>query len=248
MALVRIGREIRDWVLDPARCGDRRAVSTHVYRSDLNWADEGSHYVSGLMVHDYVADKLPGSPIAYATRYYIHYPKVGIGHWPPLYYLVEAGGFFLTGPSIRAALFLEAVFAAGVAATVGWVVYRIGGRIGGWIPAVAASLATLAAPEVFLGMQGDMLDIPIALMALLAMLAWARFLFDEDAMVRRLRPSRVSGNNDKGQRRCPRSGASVFDSSIEPIPIVAQLAVLAARADHRSVDRALVFADLQNYG
>lgn len=153
---------------------------THVYRSDLNWADEGSHYVSGLMVHDYVADKLPGSPIAYATRYYIHYPKVGIGHWPPLYYLVEAAGFFLTGPSIRTALFLEAVFAAGVAATVGWVVYRIGGRIGGWIPAVAASLATLAAPKVFLGMQGDMLDVPIALMTLLAMLAWARFLFDED--------------------------------------------------------------------
>ncbi len=45
---------------------------------------------------------------------------------------------------------------------------------------MAASLATLAAPEVFLGMQGDMLDVPIAFMALLAMLAWARFLFDED--------------------------------------------------------------------
>ena len=34
---------------------------THVYRSDLNWADEGSHYVSGLMVHDYVADSSPAA-------------------------------------------------------------------------------------------------------------------------------------------------------------------------------------------
>lgn len=153
---------------------------THVYRSDLNWADEGSHYVSGLMVHDYIADGFPGSPIGYAARYYTHFPKVGIGHWPPLYYLVEAVGFFLTGPSIRTALFLEAVFAAAAAAIVGAVVGRLGGRSFGWVAAGAASLATLAAPEVFLGMQGDMLDVPITFAALLAMLAWARFLFDED--------------------------------------------------------------------
>jgi Dolichyl-phosphate-mannose-protein mannosyltransferase len=153
---------------------------THVYRSDLNWADEGSHYVSGLMVHDYIADGVPGNPIGYAARYYTHFPKVGIGHWPPLYYVIEAAWFFLTGPGIRTALFLEAVFAAGVAAIVGAVVGRLGGRSFGWIAAVAASLATLAAPEMFLGMQGNMLDVPLAFVALLAMLAWARFLFDED--------------------------------------------------------------------
>ncbi len=221
---------------------------THVYRSDLNWADEGSHYVSGLMVHDYIADGFPGGPIGYAARYYVHFPKVGIGHWPPLYYLIEAAGFFLTGPSIRTALFLEALFAAGVAATVGWVVYRTGGRIGGWIPAVAASLATLAAPEVFLGMQGDMLDVPIAFMALLAMLAWARFLFNEDwrwSVVFALAASAAIMIKGNGVALALVPPFSIV--LLNSVPIAAQLAVLAARDYRRSVDSSLVFSDLQDY-
>lgn len=147
---------------------------TGVYHSDLDWPDEGSHYVNGLMVHDYLADGIWQNPIDYAIKYYIHFPKVGIGHWPPLYYFIEGFYFIIAGRSIHAALLLEAIFTAGIAVTVGCVV----GRIGGWAAAVVTSLATLAAPEIFLGMQGDMLDAPIAFATLLAALAWARFLFE----------------------------------------------------------------------
>ena len=38
------------------------------------------------MVHDYLERGLPGDPRAFAEQYYIHYPKVGIGQWPPVYY------------------------------------------------------------------------------------------------------------------------------------------------------------------
>jgi Dolichyl-phosphate-mannose-protein mannosyltransferase len=148
---------------------------THAYQSDLSWSDEGSHYVSGLMIHDYIAGKFPSDPLTYATQYYIHFPRVGIGHWPPLYYALEAVVFLAVGPSIKAALLLEAAFAAAVAVTVGVVVGRLGGRVAAW----AASITTLAAPEILLGTQGVMLDVPIAFMALLAMLAWALFLFEE---------------------------------------------------------------------
>lgn len=149
---------------------------TGVYDSDLSQSpDEGCHYINGLLIHDYVADGLPGSPLRYALQYYVHYPRVTIGHWPPFFYLVQAALYFITGPSIHAALFLQAVIGAGTAAAIGWVI----SRLGGWLPGLLASVATLAAPEIFVGMQSVMLDVPITLLTCLAMLAWARFLLDE---------------------------------------------------------------------
>src|SRR5271170_3607356 len=47
------------------------------------YADESSHYLSGLMVRDYVARGLPASPLVFATTYYTHMPFVAIGYWPP---------------------------------------------------------------------------------------------------------------------------------------------------------------------
>src|SRR5688572_30561514 len=34
-------------------------------------ADEAAHYVTALMIRDYVADGMPASPVAYAERYYL---------------------------------------------------------------------------------------------------------------------------------------------------------------------------------
>src|SRR5437899_10449358 len=131
---------------------------TGVYGSDLSqWPDEGAHYINGLLIHDYVVDGLPGSPLGYALQYYVHYPRVTIGHWPPLYYVVQALLYFMTGPSTQAALFLQAVFGAGVATVIGWVI----SRFAGWIVGALAGLATLAAPQIFIGMQGVMLDVAI---------------------------------------------------------------------------------------
>src|SRR5215211_7034866 len=51
--------------------------------------DEAAHYVTGLMLRDYVASGLPGNPMAYAKTYYDHYPKVAIGNWPPGFYAIQ---------------------------------------------------------------------------------------------------------------------------------------------------------------
>ncbi len=56
------------------------------------YPDEPSHYVTGLMVRDYIAGGFPAPPFQYATDYYSHYPKIGIGHWPPVFYLSKPGG------------------------------------------------------------------------------------------------------------------------------------------------------------
>jgi Dolichyl-phosphate-mannose-protein mannosyltransferase len=149
---------------------------TGVYQNDLSQlSDEGCHYINGLLIHDYLADGLPGNPLQYALQYYVHYPRVTIGHWPPFFYLVQAGLYFIIGPGTGAALLLQAILGAGTAASVGCVV----GRFGGWVAGLLASVATLAAPEIFAGMQSVMLDVPIALLTCLAMLAWARFLLEE---------------------------------------------------------------------
>jgi hypothetical protein len=118
---------------------------TDVYSSDLSqFSDAGPHYTNGLLIHDYMVDGFPGSPLGYAIEYNVHYPRVTIGHWPPLYYMVQAAVYFVTGPSIQAALFLQAVFASAVASIVGWVI----SRFARWTVALLASLTTLVAPEL----------------------------------------------------------------------------------------------------
>ena len=83
------------------------------YRAEwTSSADEPAHYVTGLMVRDYLAQGLPGGPLAYAQRYYDHYPKVGFGHWPPVFYLVQAGWTLLFGVSRPSLIALMAVITA----------------------------------------------------------------------------------------------------------------------------------------
>ena len=60
--------------------------------------DEAAHYVTGLMIHDYVAAGLPGNPMTFALEYYDHYPKVALGNWPPLFYVLQAGWTLLFTP------------------------------------------------------------------------------------------------------------------------------------------------------
>ncbi|HEY2343551.1 MAG TPA: glycosyltransferase family 39 protein [Chthoniobacteraceae bacterium] len=68
--------------------------------------DEAAHYVTGLMFHDYFVAVAkwakgrvtrngldapwPGTPLQYGNAYYAHYPKIGLGVWPPVFYLVQS--------------------------------------------------------------------------------------------------------------------------------------------------------------
>lgn len=89
-----------------------------VYSADFDatGGDEAAHFVTGLMIRDYAAGALGSSPVQFAERFYLSYPKVAFGIWPPLFHLLEGLWFLVCGPSRFTALLLVALLAAGVAA------------------------------------------------------------------------------------------------------------------------------------
>jgi hypothetical protein len=145
----------------------------NAYRSE--WSgdpDEPAHYVTGLMVHDYIADGLPAPPMAYASRYYAFYPKVALGHWPPLFYVMQAGWTLFFGTSRISLLLLMATLSA-LWLTAGYLL------VASFFPAWMAWVSL-----VFLSTTADfqassrmiMAEMPLALFVLLAVMSLARCL------------------------------------------------------------------------
>src|ERR1700690_1862442 len=52
--------------------------------------DEAAHFVNSLLILDYLRQAPLANPLAFATDYYTHLPRVSIGHWPPGFYVVQA--------------------------------------------------------------------------------------------------------------------------------------------------------------
>lgn len=93
--------------------------------------DEGAHVVTGLFIRDafvegfhWMTNGFQRSPVAvgkeFANDYYAHYPKIGLGVWPPAFYLVQSAWTLPFDATTRTLLLLMAVLAGGV----GLLVYR----------------------------------------------------------------------------------------------------------------------------
>jgi hypothetical protein len=143
------------------------------YSSDLaSTPDEPAHVVSGLMIHDYVVRilrpgpaPLPLNPRAFAEAYYVHYPKVAIGHWPPLFYVVQAVWMLVFGRTKTALLLLMLAIVA-ITAILVWDHAR---RLAGdqWVALCAAAVFLLLA----ITQQSLSAVMPDAMLALLAAVA-----------------------------------------------------------------------------
>ena len=104
--------------------------------------DEPNHFVTGLMIRDYTLHAFPGNPIRFAKAFYLHYPKVSFGSWPPLFHLC-LGAWLVPFPGTRrsALLYVDVLSAAfGIAAA--W----IARRSLPWPAAVAVGLAVWLSP------------------------------------------------------------------------------------------------------
>ena len=141
-----------------------------------NYSDEAAHFMNGLLVRDYLTQGLGSNPLHFAEQYYLSYPKIAPGMWPPLFHVV-LGLFMLPGwPPQVAALALLAAAEAWIA----WRLYRILVTVG--TPGVALLVAALLmfVPVVVDLTSAVMLDIVVAALALEATYWLAVFVGTED--------------------------------------------------------------------
>src|ERR1700685_2548586 len=69
--------------------------------------DESAQFVSGRMIWEYLTTLPRENPVTWAKQYYLHYPKVAIGHWPPGYHLAEGSWSLIFGSSRNSAMWLQ---------------------------------------------------------------------------------------------------------------------------------------------
>lgn len=136
------------------------------------FADEASHYVTCLMVADYLRTAVGKSPMEFAQDYYLHYPKVAIGHWGPSYYGVGAIWSLMFGDSRDSLVTMMAVFAA----CIGLAIFQLSRRYSCLPLAFAATALFLLNPVVQRHYMTVMTELFSVAMFLLATNAYADFL------------------------------------------------------------------------
>lgn len=150
------------------------AVFTGAYASDFGaFDDEPSHVVTGVMLRQWIEDGFP-APLAYAKDYYVHYPKVAFGQWPPVFYVLQAGWMLFGGVGVTSLVTLMALLNAAVALFV----YSALREDTGEGCAFAAGLGYLLLPlsQELGGMV--LTEVPLALFCSIAVWRFGRFLED----------------------------------------------------------------------
>ncbi len=143
------------------------------FRSDFGGhPDEPAHYVTGLMMRDYLVDAFGKHPLAYAENYYDHYPKVALGNWPPMFYVIQSAWTIPFGVSRESLAVLMALMSSLLA----WLVFRALVRDPGMKPALAGAVLFLLLPLIQEHTALVMTEVPIALFVFLAALSFGRFL------------------------------------------------------------------------
>jgi hypothetical protein len=151
-------------------------VASGAYRSEFGgYPDEPAHYVTSLMVHDYITGLDWFSPMRFAQDYYHHYPKVALGHWPPLFYVIQAVWMTLFSAS-RASVLLE------LALTTALLAYSVFLEAGRWFNATAGVLAgflTICLPLVQTYSDEEMSETLLVLTCFWSAIYFARYIESE---------------------------------------------------------------------
>ena len=139
------------------------------------YPDEPSHYLSGLMIRDYLASGFPVSPVPYAENYYLHYPKIAFGMWGPLPHVAEGIWMLIFSPARWSILLLMAIITTTLAFTLAqviWAEFNLAAGVAVGMTLVAVKLVQSYASMV-------MADNLCALMEFWAILWFGRYLHSE---------------------------------------------------------------------
>ena len=146
---------------------------TKLFDSELaDHADEAAHFVTGIMVYDYIKDYLGDPPMDFASDYYAHYPKIAIGHWPPLFYVMESAAFAVGGTTIQTAMLMSVFCLLGtILLLYERLRYTYDALTALWCAALPLALSDLRRTATLL-----LPDIAVTLFSLLAVFAFAKYL------------------------------------------------------------------------
>lgn len=118
-------------------------LASGAYHSEFSgYPDEPAHYVTSLMLRNYILHFHFEAPLRFAEEYYRHYPKVAFGHWPPVFYILQSLWMILFSVS-RSSVRLEI---AVTAALLAYAVFLEARRWFGSAAGVLAGLLTIALP------------------------------------------------------------------------------------------------------
>lgn len=142
-----------------------------VFSNGFSGADESSHFINSYFIWDYLRLSNLTNPMDFAQQFYISYPKLSLGHWPPFYYLLVGILFFLFPATSITVVWINLLITAIVAAFIGHILKSIVGISWGLIGA----LIYLVTPITLEAMQFFMLDQPLTFIVLIAVFIWSRF-------------------------------------------------------------------------
>jgi hypothetical protein len=146
------------------------------------YPDEPSHYLSGLMVRDYMVNGLDTSPVAFAVNYYTHTPFLAVGYWPPLFYGIEGAWMLMFGYQRATVLLLVALVAALLSGTIFQLLTPHLGRVAAFL----FGLTFLMTPAAQWSNRLIMVDTTFTLLtwwAALAFAVWAETESPGDALI-----------------------------------------------------------------
>ncbi len=134
--------------------------------SDFFNEDAPRHALNGALFYDFFRSLPVANPVGWVVDYYLRYPSLSIGFYPPLFYLIEAGVYAVLGVSEFAAHVTVSLFTFALAAAA----YVLARKLLPPAGAFAASVFLIGAPEMIVWEREVMLDVPVH-----AALLWAAY-------------------------------------------------------------------------
>lgn len=148
------------------------AIFVGGFTSDLGGdPDEAAHAVTSLMLRDYMTSGIGHDPMTFALSYYADFPKVALGHYPPVYYCVAAP-LLLISPSIHTLIALQVLLLAALAT----LTFLVGRRLFPLPLAIVAGIGVAVLPVALKLTLNVMADTLLAVLCLWAAVLWADYL------------------------------------------------------------------------
>ena len=142
------------------------------WSAGFSGADEPAHFLNTYFLALYASEALGAHPMTFATEFYLHYPKISIGHWPPAYYALLSP-FFLVLPATPGTAFALNLVMASIAPVLAGL---LAARLARPIVGVGAAAAVAMTPVALEAQAFFMLDQPLAGATLAATMIWAAYV------------------------------------------------------------------------